>query len=215
MKTKLSIYISFVSICLFQNVVNAQIVDNDCNCTSTTMLGIEGRKIIKSTDTAQPYNGFIVAGTFGFGKATQSTISLTGRTTLSLIYISKIGGIEIGGGANYFFRSTQNPINLNTKTVADILLYARLGYVVPVMKNGFAGAFVNMGSVSSDGKKYSTGNVGFEAELGYRFFSSKKKANNINFSGVLNFQSVSYEGVDYSNLSLSFRFSVLQFWKRR
>lgn len=214
MKTKLSLFVLLLSISLFFNVVDAQIVDNNCNFTTTTMLGIEGRKIKNSKDTTQHYNGLIAGGTFGVGKATQSTISLTGRSTLNLIYVSKIGGIELGGGANYFFRSTQNPINLNTKTEADILVYARLGYVVPVMKKGFAGAFINMGSVMQNGNKSSIGNVGFEAELGYRFFSSKKKANNINFSGVLNFQSVSYEGLDYSNLSLSFRFSVLQFWKR-
>lgn len=215
MKTTTPITLFFISLALFFNKGSAQIIDKNCNCVTKTMVGTKGGKLQNESDSTKLYNGIIAAGHFGLGKTFSSDMNLTVKTTLDIIYISKIGAIDFGGGGHYFFRHNPSAYSSSNQTVADGLFYVRLGYAVPLLKNGFAGAFVNMGSVSRKSYSFSKGNLGFEAEIGYPFYISRKKVDKINLSGVLNFQSIGYEGVDYSNLNLSLRISVLQFWKRR
>lgn len=216
MKIIIKTYLAFFLLLLFLKPVNAQIViDNNCNCVTTIMVGTKGGKLQKATDSATSFNGIIAAGNFGYGKPFTSGLDFSIKTTLDIIYVSKIGAINWGGGANYFFRQKTDAYSQKTKTVADALFYTRLGYVLPFLKKGFMGGYVNFGSVSQQSSSFSQGNVGFEAEVGYPFLVAKKKVDKINLSGVLNFQSLNFEGADYSNVSLSLRISVLQFWKRK
>jgi hypothetical protein len=198
----------------YSTTIYAQSFNDNYSCIKTIMVGTTGGKCVRKGDTALHYNGIIGAGNLGYVKTFSSNFNFAFKTNLDLIYVSRIGAISFGGGF-YGFIKQKIEVNSTEKTsVGSTLFYTRVGYLIPFKKKGFVGGFINYGSASQQSGVYSNGNAGVEAEIGYPFYIAKKKYNKVNFSGVLNFQYINLDGIDYSNISLSLRVSVLQFWKR-
>ncbi len=127
---------------------------------------------------------------------------------IGLELYTSFGIINFGGGYNFFAKPNPNLSN------SLITLYkVQLGYALPFFKKGFIGVGLNYNKTSINrSSTLNQSGFGYEVKMGYPFILTKK---NMMYSLILNYQSANLDNIDYSNIEVGIRFSILiGTWKK-